>query len=249
MNTNDSMPSPWVSLIIPMLNEAQSIEQTLTTLQVWRQSGAELIVVDGASQDDSVQLAEPLVDRVVESPRGRAIQMNAGADCAQGAYLMFVHADTGLQSIHPERFKKRLLKRQPAWGRFDVNIIGSSPWLKMVAFMMNWRSRLTGIATGDQCLFVQSALFRQLGGFPVQPLMEDIELCKQLGRISTSRWASSVKYGSPMFLRAKVNTSGRRWEANGVWYTIRMMWTLRWRYWRGMSAEALAKQYHGMRRG
>ena len=239
----------WISLIVPMLNEAGSIQATLNALQPWRALGAELIVVDGGSADGSVALAQPLADQVVIAERGRAAQMNAGALLAGGRYLMFVHADTGLAAINPEHFESRLLARQPAWGRFDVRITGNSIWLGVVAFMMNWRSRLTGIATGDQAIFVQRQIFESIGGFPAQPLMEDIELCRQLGRLKTRHRASAIAYGRPWFVRDRVVTSGRRWEANGVWYTIVCMWRLRWLYWRGTSAEKIATVYHAMKKG
>ncbi len=242
-------PTHWLGIVMPMLNEAQAIAQTLSRLQPWRQAGAQLVVVDGGSTDASCRLAEPLVDDMVHSSAGRALQMNAGAAVARCDYLMFVHADTDLHRIDVERFKSLLARKRPAWGRFDVTIVGESPWLKVVAWMMNMRSRLTGIATGDQCIFIERSLFEQLGGFPQQRLMEDIELCKRLRRLSTHRYASVLNYGRPLFLRWKVVTSGRRWDANGVSKTIWMMWTLRWMYWRGHSADDLAAVYQSMKRG
>jgi len=188
-------------------------------------------VVDGGSGDATVALATPLADRVVHAPRGRARQMNAGAAAARGALLLFLHADTCL----PERADQLVgvaLGSAADWGRFDVVIAGRSRLLPVVATLMNWRSRYTGIATGDQALFVRRAAFEQVGGFPDQPLMEDIELSRRLrGR------------GRPACLRARVVTSGRRWDERGAWRTIFLMWRLRWLYWRGVPPQRLVQAY------
>lgn len=223
---------PRLSIVMPMLNEAAGIEATLRALAPLRAAGQELIVVDGGSRDDSLARARPLADRVLEGPRGRARQMNAGAACARGEHLLFLHADTRLPPGGAEALGAAL-DAGAHWGRFDVRIEGRSRWLPVVAALMNRRSRWTGIATGDQGLFLRAETFRELGGFPEQPLMEDIELSRRLLRRGLR----------PACLRLKVQTAGRRWDERGAWPTILLMWRLRWRYWRGASPEALARAY------
>lgn len=217
--------------MVPVLNEALVIERTLQSLAPLRQRGACVVVVDGGSQDDTPALAAGHADAVVPSARGRAAQMNAGAALGWGEVLLFLHADTQL----PERADVHLLQALAQghdWGRFDVRIAGR-PWmLAVVAAMMNLRSRWTGIATGDQAMFMRRVAYTQVGGFPSQPLMEDIEMSKRLRAL-----------GAPACLRPRVTTSGRRWEQHGVWRTIALMWRLRWRYWRGESAHTLAQDY------
>jgi rSAM/selenodomain-associated transferase 2 len=225
------MTSPVLSIIVPVLNESATIGSVLLALAPLRSRGAQVIVVDGASQDDTLAQAQSLADTVVHSSRGRARQMNAGAALAQGSMLLFLHADTLL----PEGADAIVLAAMRAgatWGRFDVRIDGRSHVLALVAALMNLRSRLSGIATGDQAIFVRRSTFETLGGFPDQPLMEDIELSKRLLRVAP-----------PTCLRARVRTSGRRWETRGVWRTIFLMWCLRWRYWRGEAPEQLARAY------
>jgi rSAM/selenodomain-associated transferase 2 len=220
-----------LSIIMPTLNEAAGLPAVLEKLQPLRQAGHELIVVDGGSSDGTAAAALAWADAVLQAPRGRASQMNAGAAQAHGAVLLFLHADTQL----PPRGDALLLQALAGgrlWGRFDVQIAGRARMLRVVAFMMNWRSRCTGICTGDQALFVRRDVFERLGGFAQQPLMEDIELSRRLKR-----------EGPPAGLRARVLTSGRRWESRGVWPTIVLMWRLRWRYWRGESPAALAQDY------
>ena len=219
-----------ISIVIPVLNEASRIVATLTALAPLRAQGAELIVVDGGSSDDTAALCKGLADAVLSAPRGRALQMNAAARAASGAVLLFLHADTRLPDDALTQIAQAV-QTQP-WGRFDVRIAGRSPILPVVAALMNTRSRLTGIATGDQALFVRRDAFDAVGGFPAQPLMEDIELCKRLRRL-----------GQPACLRAKVVTSGRRWDSRGAWRTIGLMWRLRLLYWLGVPAERLAAAY------
>jgi rSAM/selenodomain-associated transferase 2 len=220
-----------LSIVVPVLDEAEGIAASLQPLQVLRAQGHEVIVVDGGSRDGTPAFAQALADRVIASPRGRATQMNAGARVAHGDALLFLHADTRLPDAAPARIEQAL--RQHAWGRFNVAIEGRSMWLPVIAALMNLRSRLTGIATGDQAIFVSRAAFDAVGGYPEQPLMEDIELSKRLKRI-----------GPPACLRARAVTSGRRWEQHGVWRTILLMWRLRFDYWRGVPATRLAARYH-----
>ncbi|MDO9075768.1 MAG: TIGR04283 family arsenosugar biosynthesis glycosyltransferase [Rubrivivax sp.] len=220
-----------LSIVVPVLNEAVGIAATLQALAPLRARGHEVIVVDGGSSDATAQLAAPLADRLVFAERGRAAQMNAGAALAQGDWLLFLHADTRLPA-GAEPALHRVAQAGAFWGRFDVQIEGRSAWLPLIAMLMNWRSRLTGIATGDQALFVQTALFHRLGGYAALPLMEDVELSRRLRAMEL-----------PACLRERVLTSGRRWENRGVWRTIVLMWWLRWRYWRGTPAEELARAY------
>lgn len=221
-----------LSIVIPVLNEATRLPEMLAALQPLRTRGVELIVADGGSGDCSRELAAPFVDRLVEAPRGRARQMNAGAAESRGEVLLFLHADTTLPP-DADALVLQAMQTGAAWGRFDVRIDGRSRWLPIVGFLMNRRSRWTGIATGDQAMFVRRAVFEQLGHFPDQPLMEDIELSKRL-------LAAGHR---PACLRERVTTSGRRWDERGPLRTIVLMWQLRWRYWRGASAQAIWEAY------
>jgi rSAM/selenodomain-associated transferase 2 len=222
-----------LSIVVPVLNEAAAIRGALAALQPVRAAGHEVIVVDGGSTDGTVRYGDGLADRLMDAPRGRASQMNAGARVASGDVLLFLHADTFLPARAPELVFDALDRRRE-WGRFDVRIDGVSPALRVVAALMNIRSRLTGIATGDQAIFVTRTAFEAVGGFPAIALMEDIALSSRLGRRSR-----------PACLRAKVLTSGRRWERHGVARTIVLMWCLRLRFFLGHSADALARRYEG----
>ena len=222
---------PRLSIVMPVLDEAQALPAALARLQPLRALGVELIVADGGSSDGSAALAAPLCDVVVDAPRGRARQMNAGAARAGGTALLFLHADTTLPEGAAQAVTDAL--RTHGWGRFDVSIEGR-PWLlRVVAALMNLRSRLSGIATGDQAMFMRRTLFDVLGGFPDQPLMEDIELSARLKRHA----------GHPACLRGPLRTSGRRWEQRGVLRTIVLMWRLRLAYWLGAPVERLARAY------
>lgn len=229
MNTDTDRP--FLSLILPVLDEAATIRAQLATLQEFRLRGAEVLVVDGGSSDGTAMLAGPLADRLLSSPRGRALQMNVGAKESRGEVLLFLHADTRLPAAADALIRGAILAGA-AWGRFDVCIDGRSPLLPVVARMMNWRSRLTGIATGDQAIFVRRDAFRGVGGYPELPLMEDIALSKRLQR-----------YGRPACLGERVITSGRRWEKHGVWRTILLMWRLRASYFLGADPQRLALRY------
>lgn len=222
------MPQPPLSIVMPVRDEAQRIAAALAALAPLRAAGAELIVVDGGSRDGTPALCQGRADAVLVAAAGRAMQMNAGARAASGAVLLFLHADTAL----PADAAALIAQAGAPWGRFDVHIDGRSPLLPLVATLMNWRSRWTGIATGDQALFVRREAFDAVGGFPEQPLMEDIELSKRLSRL-----------GRPACLRARVVTSGRRWDQRGAWRTIVLMWRLRLLYWLGVPAERLAAAY------
>ncbi|WP_313952883.1 TIGR04283 family arsenosugar biosynthesis glycosyltransferase [Accumulibacter sp.] len=222
---------PFLSLILPVLNEAMTIAAQLATLQGLQKRGTELLVVDGGSIDDTVEQARPLADLLIESARGRALQMNAGASASQGQVLLFVHADTRLPAAVDEQIRSAVAGGA-SWGRFDVRIDGRHPLLRVVERMMNWRSRLTGIATGDQAIFVRRDVFLAVGGFPELPLMEDIALSKRLKRIAR-----------PACLRDRVITSGRRWEKHGVLRTILLMWRLRASYYFGVDPQQLAARY------
>jgi len=215
------------SVIIPTLNEADNIQSCLLKLQTIKNNG-EIIVVDGGSTDNTVELAQILSDKVISSDKGRASQMNAGAKIATGKMLIFLHADTSL----PDNALDLIKQSNNSWGRFDIKLTGKPFMLKVVAWFMNWRSRLTGIATGDQVIFVNRQLFNQVGGYPDIALMEDISLCTVLKKIS-----------KPDCLKAKVTSSGRRWEEFGAIRTILLMWSLRLRYYFGEKPEVLAKLY------
>ena len=219
-----------ISVIIPVRNEADNLSAYLKPLQSWR-GQHEIILVDGGSTDDSPILAAPWVDSVLHAPPGRAGQMNMGAAQAQGDVLLFLHADTGLPDDACRLIEQAM--QQSQWGRFDVRLSGRHPLLRVVERMMNWRSCLTGIATGDQAIFVSRYGFEQLGGYPQQALMEDIELSRRLKRVA----------GRPACIHHPVITSSRRWEQNGIIRTILLMWYLRLAYFLGVPAARLARRY------
>jgi rSAM/selenodomain-associated transferase 2 len=216
-----------LSIIVPALDEAPGIEACLAALQPMRARGVEIVVADGGSRDETRALAAPLADLVLQSPRGRARQMNAGAAASRGDVLAFVHADTILPA-GADGAIAGAVSRGSRWGRFDVSIAGSDPLLAIVAAMMNARSRLTGVATGDQAIFVR----REVGCFDEIPLMEDVALCKRLKRA-----------GPPACLRERVVTSARRWERRGTLRTIVLMWRLRLAYALGADPRGLARRY------
>lgn len=219
-----------LSIIVPALDEAAGIERCLERMQGARARGHEVVVVDGGSRDATPALAQPLVDRILTSSRGRAVQMNRGAAIARGEGLLFVHADT-LLAEGADSVVTAALARGP-WGRFDAHLEGRHPLLPVVAQMMNLRSRLSGIATGDQAIFIRRTVFEALGGYAAIPLMEDIELSRRLRRLA---W--------PVCLRERVETSARRWESRGVLRTVALMWRLRLAYWLGADPARLAERY------
>lgn len=221
-----------LSVIIPALNEAAGIAATLDRLQPLRRRGVEVIVADGGSTDATVALAGERADRVVLSPPGRAIQMNAGAAAARGEIFCFLHADSRLPEGADGLIVEGLTRARRSWGRFDVMIEGSHPMLGVIAWMMNRRSRLTAICTGDQGIFVTRSLFEAVGRFPEIALMEDVALSRLLKR-----------YGPPLCITHRLGTSGRRWQQHGVLRTIGLMWRLRLAYWLGADPGKLAARY------
>jgi len=221
-----------LSIIVPVLDEAAAIVDAFTMLEPLRQRGTEVIMVDGGSRDGTLDLARPHADHVLIAPRGRATQMNAGAAVAAGDVLLFLHADTHLPPDADRLVLEGLARSRRAWGRFDVTIAGRQRLLGVVALAMNIRSRLTGIATGDQAMFVARDAFRRIGGFPDLPLMEDIAVSRALKRISP-----------PLCIGHRATTSGRRWEKHGVARTILLMWRLRLAYFLGAEPTTLARRY------
>jgi rSAM/selenodomain-associated transferase 2 len=221
-----------LSIVVPVLDEAATIAGQLRALAPLRARGADVIVVDGGSGDGTVTQAQAAADRVLAAERGRARQMNAGAALATGDVLLFLHADTRLPPDTDDLVRAALAGGRALWGRFDVRIAGRGALLPLVAASMNARSRLTGIATGDQAIFVTREAFAAVGGYPDIPLMEDIVLSRELKRLSR-----------PACLRAQVTTSGRRWEQNGVTATILKMWRLRLAFYCGADPRALALAY------
>lgn len=222
---------PWLSIVMPVLNEGDGLDAALQALQPWRQSGAEVIVVDGGSTDPSLALAARGADQAVSAPRGRALQMNAGAALARADWLLFLHADTRLPEQGIERLRS-LIQTDAVWGRFDVRIDSGHALLRLVGFMMNLRSRISAIATGDQALFVRRQVFERVGAFPDIALMEDIALSRRLKSLAR-----------PACLRPPVLTSARRWQRHGIGSTIWLMWRLRAAYFFGADPDQLAVRY------
>jgi len=232
VHSHKAMHSFKISIIIPTLNEEESIQQTLAPLQSLRNTGHEIILSDGGSRDHTITIAQPLVDHVVVSPAGRATQMNNGANKATGDILWFLHAD----SIAPPSADTTIINcftnRTKVWGRFDIKLSGSKPIYRLIEYMINLRSRITGIATGDQGIFMLRYAFDQIGGFTEIPLMEDIAMSQRLNRIKP-----------PICLKLRLVTSSRRWEQNGVIKTILLMWWLRLAFYFGVSPKYLARSY------
>jgi rSAM/selenodomain-associated transferase 2 len=223
-----------MSIVMPIFNEAAILNASLKPLQLLRHKDCELLVVDGGSSDGSPEIAAPLVDRVVASRKGRAVQMNTGAQVAQGDILWFLHSDCSPPLDADRLIRLALTDANHIWGRFDVSLSGCHPLLRCVETFMNWRSRLTGIATGDQGLFVRRNIFEQLGGYPDIALMEDIALSRALKRISR-----------PACLRQRLRSSSRHWEKRGMVKTILLMWCLRLAYFLGADPARLARIYYG----
>lgn len=224
------------TIVIPTLNEESEIHACLMRLQALRAQGFEVIVVDGGSVDNTVHFAANLCDQIISSGSGRAQQMNAGARLAHGHLIFFLHVDSQL----PDNFSEMIAsitgastKPEPfCWGRFDIKLSGKHWLFRVIETMMNGRSRLTGIATGDQVIFMSQELYKAVDGFPEIALMEDIAMSRSLKRVC-----------APLCLRQKVTTSSRRWEQHGIINTIIKMWRLRLSYFLGVDPATLAKQY------
>jgi len=221
-----------ISVIIPALNEAGCIARTLDSLQAMRRRGHEVIVVDGGSNDATMTISHSLADKVIRAPRGRANQMHAGAAAANGSVIWFLHADTLPVDRADLLIQEVLAQRDTQWGRFDILFSGDRFMLKVVALLMNFRSRITRVATGDQGIFMTRALYEKVGGIPAIPLMEDIALCRFLR-----------KSGCPAVIKQKLVSSPRRWETHGIARTILMMWGLRLAYFAGVDPARLEKYY------
>jgi rSAM/selenodomain-associated transferase 2 len=225
--------SPSLSIIIPTLNEVDIIERTLQCLAPLRQQGCELLVADGGSHDNTLTRIENLIDHGLIATKGRSLQMNAGAKLATGQWLLFLHADTQLPK-DISCFLDFLQTTQSRWGFFCLRLSGPHFSFRIIEAAINIRSRLSSVATGDQCLFVRRDMFESLGGYPQIPLMEDVAMSKVLRKKS-----------KPFCWRSPVMTSSRRWEQAGIAKTVLLMWRLRLAYFFGVSPQRLAKLYYG----
>ena len=221
-----------LSIIIPVFNEAENIANTLEQLQTYRQQGHEVIVVDGGSRDNTIDCVQDMADKLLISKPGRAMQMNNGAEQAQGDVLVFLHADTQLPDS-VDSLIIAVINAGHQWGRFNVRLSGPHFLFRIIENMMNWRSCLTGIATGDQVIFVRREAFNQVGAYPEIKLMEDISLSKKLKAV-----------GKPACIKQCVTTSSRKWESKGIVKTVLLMWRLRLQYFLGTSADKLHSQYY-----
>ncbi len=225
-----------ISIIIPVLNEEKNIQAFLSKLQPLREHGHEVVLVDGKSQDNTCDLARPYVDRMMSSEKGRARQQILGAKMATGQIFLFLHADTFLPQNADQIILTALFSNQATgslWGRFNVRLSGQHWLFRVIERLMNWRSCLTGIATGDQAIFVAKSLYNEVGGIPAIDLMEDIEFSNRLGKLN-----------QPMCLQSTVITSSRRWEKNGILKTIFFMWSMRLQYFFGVKPEVLVNKYY-----
>ena len=237
-----------VSIIIPVLNEADNLPLLFDNINRLNPNPQQVILVDGGSNDASIGIIRSFINELMpdndrnidwqmtESKAGRALQMNTGVALATSDVLLFLHADTQLPMNAIDSVCEAMKRAE--WGRFDVQIASRQPTLRLVSQMINWRSRLSGIATGDQAIFISQSLFEQIGNYPNQALMEDVELCKQL------KGKQLKGIAKPACLKSKVITSARRWQQHGTWRTIILMWHLRFDYWRGVSADNIKARYY-----
>jgi len=223
-----------LSIILPVRNESGLIVQQLQRLQPYRERGHELIVVDGGSEDDTLVKASDFADKVSSSPVGRARQMNHGASLATGEVLLFLHVDTTLPERADQLINLALSEKTSAWGWFNIRLSNSCFGYRLIGNMMNIRSRLTSVCTGDQAIFVQRELFESINGFPVIALMEDIAICKLL----------RSQGGEPAGPKAFAEASSRRWEEKGLLSTVLLMWKLRFLYFLGISPARLVTMYY-----
>lgn len=221
-----------LSIIIPTLNEATTIAETLAQLQPLRQQH-EVIVIDGGSTDNTRTLAEPFCDKLLYADQGRANQMNAGAEQAKGDVYLFLHSDSQVPENMDQLIEQHMSAGQRHWGRFNVRLSGHHPLFRLIETLMNLRSCITGVATGDQGIFIRSNTFKQLKGYQVIPLMEDIDISKRLLQ----------SHGRPACIKTRLITSSRRWEQHGVLKTILLMWRLRLAYFLGVHPNSLSKHY------
>jgi len=226
---NAELTASSIAIIVPVLNEADRLPRLLRDA---RALGSNIILVDGGSADETQVLLEKSGVKWVHSKRGRALQMNAGALQSESDILLFLHVDTRITSSHIEDVKDVMHAADIVGGRFDVRLSGCHPAFRVIERFINWRSRLSRISTGDQAMFVRRDVFEKLGGFPDQPLMEDVEFSRRLKR-----------EGKVACLRRAVVTSSRRWEQHGITRTVLLMWRLRFRYWLGASPAALKRLY------
>ncbi|MDX8412503.1 MAG: TIGR04283 family arsenosugar biosynthesis glycosyltransferase [Mariprofundales bacterium] len=221
-------------MVVPLLNEAAALPTLL--MMVKHLPVDEVLLVDGGSHDGSHALLAASGLRWIQSPAGRACQMNAGAALCQSDTLLFLHADTVINARAITLLRTTLQNHQIQSGRFNIKFDSDAWPFLIIALMINWRSRISKISTGDQAQFVRRTLFNRLGGFPNQPLMEDIALSRQLKQV-----------GGVACLKTTVTTSCRRWQQHGITRTVLLMWRLRWRYWLGASPESLAHDYRQVR--
>ena len=222
-----------ISIIIPCLNESEQIVTTLRALQSLRQRGHEIILVDGGSHDNSLTLARHYVDHCLISAPGRATQMNQGVQIATGDVFCFIHADTLCHHQLDQFICNALQQSSRMWGRFDIQLSHNAFAYRIISWFINKRSCLTGIATGDQGIFVCRNIFKKINGYTEQPLMEDIDLSNRLNKISR-----------PLCIHTpRLITSSRRWEQQGIARTILLMWWIRLKYFCGVPASTLVKSY------